>query len=106
MEKYSDDLLKKIDELKIIAGKNRQEKSLSKLSRAFTGWKKKNIDSDALAALIREWYLLNVENSGFTSRSDPGLPVAQALIDGYLKESDIPEELLVKLEFLIKIMKV
>lgn len=106
MENYSDELLEKIEVLKKVAAKNRREKGLSKLSRSFTGWKKKNIDSDTLAAQIREWYFINVENTGFTSGSDPGLPIAQALTDGYLKERDIPEDLLVKLEFLIKIMKV
>lgn len=107
MEQYSDELLEKIEELKKIAEKNRLEKSLNKLSRSFNVWKKKkkNIDSDTLAAQIREWYFINMENTGFTSGSDPGLPVVKALTDGYLKESDIPEELLIRLEFLIKIMK-
>ena len=106
MEKYSEELLGKIEELKIAAQENRQEKSLSKLSKSFTSWKKKTIDSNTLAAFIREWYFVNVENTGFTPGSDPGLPIAQALTDGYLKEKDIPPELLSRLELLIEIMKV
>jgi len=106
MEKYSEELLSIIEELKILADKNRQEKSLRKLSKSFNSWKKKTIDSDALAAQIREWYFINGENTSYTNRSDPGLPVAKALTDGYLKESDIPKELLTRLEILIQIMKV
>ena len=106
MEKYSEELLGKIEELKILADRNRQEKSLNKLSKSFTSWKKKTIDSDALAAQIRQWYFVNVENTGYTTGSNPGLPIAKALADGYLKEKDIPPELLSKIEVLIQIMKV
>ena len=106
MEKYSEELLIKIDELKKIAELNRQEKSLNKLSKSFSSWKKKSINSDTLSAHIREWYFVNIENTSFTTGSDPGLPVAKALTEGYLKEKDIPLELLSKLELLIQIMKV
>ncbi|MDA3808698.1 MAG: hypothetical protein PF518_00070 [Spirochaetaceae bacterium] len=106
MEKYSEELLQKIQELKILADKNRQEKSLNKLSKSFISWKKKTIDSDSMAAQVREWYFINGETNGYTQGSDPGLPIAKALTDGYLKEKDIPAELLSKLEMLIEIMKV
>ncbi len=95
-----------IEDLKRAADKNRQEKTLRKLSKGFNSWKKKEIDSNTLSAQIREWYSLNVENTGFTSRADPGLPIAKALAEGYLKEKDIPGELYIKLEMLIQIMKV
>lgn len=106
MEKYSEDFLNIIEELKIQADKNRLKKSLNKLSKNFNSWKKKGIDSETLASHIRGWYFVNGENSGYTQGSDPGLPIAKALIDGYLKERDIPPELLLRLELLIEILKV
>lgn len=106
MEKYSEELINIIEGLKLQADKNRLRKSLNKLSRNFNSWKKKAIDSQTLASHIREWYFVNGENTGYTQGSDPGLPIAKALIDGYLKESDIPPQLLSRLELLIEIMKV
>ncbi len=106
MEIYTDFMLKQIEELIKLAEKNRLEKSLIKLSKSFTSWKKKNIDSETLSAQIRSWHQVNVENAGFTQGSDPGLPVAKAFTEGYLRESDIPEKLLARLEILIQIMKV
>ncbi len=106
MEKYTDEMLIRIEDLKKTAAFNRQEKSLRKLSKAFNNWKSKKLDSNGLSAQIREWYLLNVENSGFTTGSDPGLPIAKALSEGDLKKKDISEDLYLKLEMLIQIMKV
>lgn len=106
MNQYSRELLDLIEELKRKAEENRLEKSLAKLSKSFNSWKKKDIDSKALAARIREWYFINLESSGYTAGSDPGLPVAQALTDGYLKPADIPPELMSRLELLIEITKV
>jgi len=106
MEKYSEELLRIIEELKVEADKNRLTKSLNNLSRNFNSWKKKTIDSETLASHIREWYFVNVENTGYTQGSDPGLPIAKALTEGYLKEKDIPPELFSRLELLIEIMKV
>lgn len=106
MEKYSEELLSIIEELKVKANKNKQRKSLNSLFRNFNHWKKKTIDSETLVSHIKEWCYVNVENTGYTQGADPGLPVAQALADGSLKEKDIPPELLSKLELLIEIMKV
>lgn len=106
MNQYSDELLSQIEVLKKKAEENRLEKSLSKLSKSFNSWKRKNIDSGTLASHIREWYFINQEGSGYTPGADPGLPVAQAINDGYLKTSDISEELLARLEILIEITKV
>ena len=106
MNQYSDELLAIIEELKRKAEGNRLEKSLARLSKSFNTWKKKEIDSKTLASYIREWYFINQESTSYTAGSDPGLPVAQALTDGYLRTSDIPPELMAKLELLIEIMKV
>ncbi|MBB6481583.1 hypothetical protein [Spirochaeta isovalerica] len=106
MEKYSDELLEQIEVLKEKAEENRLQKSLGNLSRQFNAWKKKNLDSRTLASHIKEWYFINMEGGKYTSGSDPGMPIAKALTDGYLKESDISPELLSRLEILIEILKV
>lgn len=106
MNQYSDEQLAQIGELIKKAEDNRLEKSLSRLSKSFNSWKKKTMDSKTLASHIKEWYFINMESSGYTSSSDPGLPVAKALTDGYLKTGDIPPDLLARLEILIEIMKV
>jgi len=106
MEKYSEELLVQIEELKAKAEENRLKKSLGNLSKHFNAWKKKNLDSRTLASHIKEWYFINMEGGKYTTGSDPGMPVAKALADGYLKESDISPELLARLEILIEILKV
>jgi len=95
MTDYPESIKKILHELSAIAYHREMDAELEKLNQKFKAWQEKITDTFDLTEYINEFdddvsKTLKV----FYNNPDPGLPVAAAISKGYLKEEEVPVEVL------------
>lgn len=92
---YPENISKILRELSAIAYHREMDAELEKLNQKFKAWQEKITDTFDLTEYINE-FDDDVTKSlkTFYNDPDPGLPVTAAITKGYLKEEEIPEEVL------------
>ncbi|MDA3955861.1 hypothetical protein [Oceanispirochaeta sp.] len=108
MVEYSKKVLAELNRLKKIAFKAAQDSELELLYREFGKWKKKRIGSDRMEQIIdgHKGFRKDILEKQYQEDGDPGIPVADALIRGFLKKDDLSEEAYKSIEILVDLVNI
>ena len=71
-------------------------------------WDQGDMDSEDLNHLLRQYTSLDRETlrARYSDNADPGLPVAQALVMGYISRKDIPAKVFKEIEVLADLLDI
>ncbi len=108
MAEYSSKVLAELKKLKKQSFRIAQEQALLELSREFDKWKKKRIGPDTLEVAIEKHksFRKDMLERFYIEDGDPGVPVAEALIKGYIKKEDLSDEAYNSIEILIDLVNI
>jgi len=108
MPEYSKKIKSELVKLKKKAFLTAQKSELEILSKEFDKWKKKRISADALEQAIdnHKGFKKEILENQYQEDGDPGIPVADALIRGYLKREDLSRDAYYSIEILIDLSNI
>ena len=108
MAEYSSKVRAELIKLKKNSFKTAQEKELTELSREFDRWKKKRISADTLEIAIEKHksFRKDMLERYYMDDGDPGVPVAEAIIRGFISKEDLSAEAYKSIEILIDLVNI
>jgi len=108
MPEYSKKVESELIRLKKNAFKAAQDIQLDLLYKEFERWKKKRISSDSLEQAIdrHKGFRREILEKQYQDDGDPGVPIADAIIRGYLKKDDLSTEAYNSIEILIDLVNI
>ncbi len=108
MPKYSKKVLSELNKWKKNSFKIAQEKALSDLAREFNRWEKKRISADTLEIAIEKHKSFRRDQleKQYIEDGDPGVPVAEGIVQGYIRKEDLSAEAYNSIEILIDLVNI
>ena len=102
--KYTPASLRELDKLVKLAAIREAEYKLGESSKIVKKWANRNIQTNEAFEKMSD--LFYRASSIWSDKADPGIPVAHAVVKGYIGKEDISSETWDKIEMLITISKI